>query len=44
VAEDFARWLNEQLREQSLPVGSDEFIEWKRRAVAQFKDHNRDVA
>ena len=44
VAEDFARWLNEQLREQSLPVGSDEFIEWKRRAIDQFKDNEREAA
>ena len=44
VAEDFARWLNDQLREQSLPVGSDEFIEWKRRAIGQFKEQERDTA
>lgn len=38
VAESFARWLNAQLRDP-LPMGEDEFKEWRRRAQAALRDH-----
>ncbi len=36
VAGDFARWINDQLR-NPLPVGDDEFLAWRKLAYAQLQ-------
>ena len=43
VAADFARWFNDQLND-SLLVGDDEFLEWRKRAKEQFAAHEREAA
>ncbi len=43
VAEDFARWLNTQLRDP-LPVGDAEFLHWRKLAREQFSADERESA
>lgn len=43
VAEDFARWLNTQLRDP-LPVGDAEFLHWRKLAREQFSADEREAA
>jgi CRISPR-associated protein Csy1 len=43
VAADFARWVNAQLLDP-LPVGDDEFLEWRRLAREQFAAYEREAA
>ena len=43
VAADFARWFNDQLND-SLLVGDDEFLEWRKLAKEQFAAHEREAA
>lgn len=43
VAEDFANWLNGQLR-PPLPVGDAEFLFWRKHALDEFKAYNREAA
>lgn len=43
VARDFARWVNEHLR-NPLPVGDPEFDRWYRLALEQFLDQEREAA
>jgi CRISPR-associated protein Csy1 len=43
VAADFARWINDQLR-NPLPVGDDEFLAWRKLAYAQLQALAREVA
>lgn len=43
IAGDFARWLNTQLR-NPLPVGDNEFIEWRKLAHEQLQSLAREVA
>ena len=43
VAEDFANWLNNQLR-PALAVGDSEFVEWRKLAREALKDFEREAA
>jgi CRISPR-associated protein Csy1 len=43
VAADFARWVNEQLRDP-LPVGDPEFLFWRKLAREQFVAYEREAA
>jgi CRISPR-associated protein Csy1 len=43
VAADFARWVNEQLRDP-LPVGDPEFLFWRKLAREQFGAYEREAA
>lgn len=43
VAEDFALWLNGQLRDP-LPMGDPEFLRWRNLARDQFKAYEREAA
>ncbi len=43
VANDFANWLNGQLRDP-LPVGDPEFLHWRKLAREQFKQEEREAA
>ena len=43
IAADFARWVNAQLR-NPLPVGDNEFAEWRKLAHEQLKALSREAA
>jgi CRISPR-associated protein Csy1 len=43
IAEDFANWLNTQLR-NPLPLGDPEFLYWRGLAADQLKDYERESA
>jgi CRISPR-associated protein Csy1 len=43
IAGDFARWVNAQLR-NPLPVGDDEYVEWRKLARAQLQALAREAA
>lgn len=43
VAEDFANWINKQLR-PPLPVGDPEFLAWRKQALDAFKADEREAA
>jgi CRISPR-associated protein Csy1 len=43
VAGDFARWINDQLR-NPLPVGDDEFLVWRKMAYVQLQALAREAA
>lgn len=43
VAGDFARWVNDQLR-NPLPVGDDEFLVWRKMAYVQLQALAREAA
>jgi CRISPR-associated protein Csy1 len=43
VASDFARWVNAQLLDP-LPVGDDQYVEWRKLAREQFAAYEREAA
>ena len=43
VAEEFANWINKQLR-PPLPVGDPEFLAWRKQALDAFKADEREAA
>ena len=43
VADDFANWINTQLR-PPLPVGDPEFLAWRKQALAALKAEAREAA
>lgn len=43
VAADFARWVNEQLRDP-LPIGDAEYLFWRKLALEQFAAYEREAA